>query len=189
MLAWRFDFSVSFRSVDLNGREDYEITNEAADLWWAPVPESQGDYPNMRAKLNDLLEDIEDQWMNGELPWCRDTLESLVEPYQDNSAIDPIIALQADQAWHYDDYKSDATAQVRPCEIGKMSTLDSDTDSDVAPCDCGALQTSTAAGSSAASRPVLPVTPPQTKHRTSGQLFDHLRDVDEHMGGSSNYKT
>ena len=119
----------------------------------------------MRAKLNDLLEDIEDQWMNGELPWCRDTLESLVEPYQDNSAIDPIVALQADQAGHYDDYKSDATAQVRPCELGNRSPLESDTDSDVAACGSEAVHPSTAKASPTTRCPVLPVTP--LKRRTA----------------------
>ena len=49
-------------SVDLDGSEDYEIAKEAADMWWAPVPAMLGDYANMRDKLNDELEDIEEQW-------------------------------------------------------------------------------------------------------------------------------
>ena len=51
-------------SVDLDGKEDFEIAKEAADFWWAPVPPSQGNYANMREKLNDELADIKQQWDN-----------------------------------------------------------------------------------------------------------------------------
>ena len=66
----------------------------------------------MREKLSDELADIEQQWKNGELPWGRATLDSLVEEYLHHSHSDSVLKNQGDLAGHYADYSYDATAQA-----------------------------------------------------------------------------
>ena len=113
----------------------------------------------MREKLNDELADIEQQWLQNELPWCRETLESLVEPYPHHSESDSVLANQGDLAGHYANYEWDATAQADACEIGGQPSSDSEGESDVAPCDNNALHPSTPATSSTKRLAVLPITP------------------------------
>ena len=68
-------------------------------MWWTPVPSGLGNFANMRQKLNAELEDLEEQWKNKELPWSRETLESLVEACPHNAESDAVLAAQEDLCW------------------------------------------------------------------------------------------
>ena len=125
-------------SIDLNGSEDLEVAKEAREFWWAPLPAELGNYSNMREKINDELAEIERMHANGELPWGRESVESLIEKYPAQSEVDDVLKAQADLAGHYDDYALDDTADNDACEIGNEHMSGSDSESDVESCDiCG----------------------------------------------------
>ena len=75
--------SVAFKGAGLtvafDGSEDELIVKEAKEVWDGRT--ACGKYANMRAKLKDELNFLKERVHRGELPWCRESLGSLVMPY------------------------------------------------------------------------------------------------------------
>ena len=68
------------------------LAKEAAEFWNEPTRDG---FPNMRMKINTELEFVERQFKTKQLPWCRDTLESLVAPYEPDES-DHVLQRQGD---------------------------------------------------------------------------------------------
>ena len=112
-------------SIDVHGLEDLLVCNEAAEMFWK---ETGGGFANMREKLNHELDIISKQYANHELPWTRETLESLVEPYP-AAKDDAVLAKHGDLAGHMEHYLDGPAA---------ISEEDADESSSSSDGECGA---------------------------------------------------
>ena len=86
-------------------------------------------------KLNAELDIVEHMWNDGDLPWGRDSIDSLVEAFPHYSETDSVLERQGDIAGHYEQYDHDVAVPAASCEHGDTSSSDSDGDPHVYLCD------------------------------------------------------